>query len=122
MRDETNSFHRDVKHIKDTKIARYAANMKIALRKAYGVEDPRMQFNRNGHQKEQNNESYTRAHYQTNHRNNYQYQSNGMSPDNENSTTNRPSILPTVIDNRVRVEMEEELKRELKKKLMAMFG
>ena len=40
LRDNTYSFFRDVKHVKETKIARYASNLKIALRKVYGIESP----------------------------------------------------------------------------------
>ena len=41
LRDETFSFFHDHKHIKRTKIARYASNLKTTLRKAYGIDDLR---------------------------------------------------------------------------------
>ena len=41
LRDETFSMFRDIKHIQKTKIAKFASNLKIALRKAYGVKSTR---------------------------------------------------------------------------------
>ena len=41
LRDKTYSCFRDNKHIRETKIARFAANLKFALRKAYGIESSR---------------------------------------------------------------------------------
>ena len=41
LRDESYSFFRDVKHIKEIKIPRFAANLKIALRKAHGIDSSR---------------------------------------------------------------------------------
>ena len=36
-----------MKHVKETKIAHYASNLKIALRKVYGIESPhKIQMNR----------------------------------------------------------------------------
>ena len=47
LRGKTYSFFSDVKHVKETKIARYASNLKIALRKVYGMESPhKTQMNR----------------------------------------------------------------------------
>ena len=37
LRDDSYSFFHDNKHIKQSKIPRYASNMKIALRQAYGI-------------------------------------------------------------------------------------
>ena len=45
LRDQTYSFFRDTKHVKETKIARYASNLKIALRKVYGMESPHRNHN-----------------------------------------------------------------------------
>ena len=42
LRDKTYSFFWDAKHVKETKIARYAANLKIALRQVYGMVSPRV--------------------------------------------------------------------------------
>ena len=40
-RDETFSMFRDTKHIRKSKIAKFAANLKVALRKAHGIESMR---------------------------------------------------------------------------------
>ena len=54
LRDPEYTFFDDAKHIKKTKVGRYASNLKIALRKAYGIEDPR----------ERNTGNYNRPHTQ----------------------------------------------------------
>ena len=40
LRDDTFSLFRDNKHIKESKIARFASNIKRAMRTAYGIIDP----------------------------------------------------------------------------------
>ena len=116
LRDRTYSFHHDNKHIKQGKIARYASNLKIAMRRAYGMEDPRYSNYRN-HQNQQRND-------RNNQRDNLPSRSNAQHYQNTGERQN-PSINNTQSNNeriRMRKEIEQEFKTELKNKLLTLFG
>ena len=81
LRDETYSLFRDNKHIKEYKIAKYASNIKRALRAAYGI------------QPTNSRERTLNKSYQPHNSNTYQSYSNVYQPRQDNTTSTRPGFL-----------------------------
>ncbi len=102
LRDNTYSFLFDAKHIKSSKIGRFAANLKIALRKAYGIV-----LNRNNAPRQQQ-------------RLDDRYE-NTQTWRNRNSTFNDHGAQQYQQYQPLTNNMEYALKMDFKRKLLALF-
>ena len=113
LRDPDYTFFDDAKHIKKTKIGRYASNLKIALRKAYGVEDPR----------EQNTGSFNRSWQQQWTPNKYR-QNQNLSSENQDhfgmSRERNPNGDKN--DDHTRKTIEDNYKMDLKRRLLQLLS
>ncbi len=116
LRDPTFSFFSDSKHIKAGKIARYVNNVKIAMRRAYGMLDPRTSGKRG-------NQLYRSGNGGNQTRNNYphhpQIQSSnerrGIQGDSFRNQRDTYPQHPQSYDARMRKDVEEAIKMEIRR-------
>ena len=114
LRDREYSFFFDVKHVKSNKIGRYVSNIKIALRKAYGIADPRHSSMHHGLQARNNISPSSRWSFQPRPEHSY---NNRMNLQRKQRTVNHQAIQ----DSQYESTMTQELKYEIRKRLFALF-
>ncbi len=127
LRDETYSFFHDEKHVKREKIGRYAHNLKVALRKAYGMPDPRR--TNYGHRSASQRHNSMQPSYQNNnwkyngagHYSNTNYRRFDQRPDCNFFPQRTDLFHPQSPNERLRKDTEAAWKMEFKQKLIALF-
>ena len=113
LRDPDYTFFDDAKHIKKTTTGRYASNLKIALRKAYGIEDPR----------EQNSDSYNRSWQQQWTSNEYRQNQNLSSEKQDHFGMSRKrNHNGDKNDDQTRKTIEDNYKMDLKRRLLQLLS
>ena len=113
LRDPDYSFFDDSKHIKKTKVGRYASNLKIALRKAYGIEDPRER--NSGNQDRPWQQQWTpHTYHQINTSTNYNKDQRGLSRVENPVGGNN--------EQHTRRSIEENCKMDLKRRLLQLLS
>ncbi len=114
LRDSAYTFLFDEKHIKSSKIGRYVNNIKIALRKAYGLSTDYRQSNTNYGQ-------HTRG---TNHFQRWPPQHSFQQPYNNENNVRRRTDIPTqqeIQDFQRKKTVDTELKYEIRRAIMSLF-
>ncbi len=118
LRDPEYTFFFDAKHIKSSKIGRYVNNIKIALRKAYGIADPRYSSVHHDRQRWNNISPTSRWSFQHDSFQPPQHPYNNRINEQRNQrTVNHQAIHDSQHENTI----NHELKYEIRKRLLAIF-